>query len=189
VKSASFGASAKTRDRNSKAIGAGGLSPLLLALLLAGCSAATAQAPAVEGSVDRILIEKAAHRMSLYDGRRLVRTYAVSLGGGGLAPKTRSGDRRTPEGDYRITGRNPRSRFHLALRIGYPTPAQVAAARAAGVDPGGDIMIHGLPNGRGALSALYKGRDWTDGCIAVTDPEIEEVWKLVADGAAVRITP
>ncbi|WP_205691770.1 L,D-transpeptidase family protein [Caulobacter sp. 602-2] len=165
---------------------------LLLAammLVLAGCGAATAQPPAIEGSVDRIVIEKAAHRMRLYAGQRLVRTYAVSLGGGGLAPKTRQGDRRTPEGDYRITGRNPNSRFHLALRIGYPTPAQAAAARARGVDPGGDIMIHGLPNGRGALSALYKGRDWTDGCIAVTDPEIEEVWKLVRDGARVRIEP
>lgn len=165
---------------------------LLLAammLVLAGCGAATAQPPAIEGSVDRIVIEKAAHRMRLYAGQRLVRTYAVSLGGGGLAPKTRQGDRRTPEGDYRITGRNPNSRFHLALRIGYPTPAQAAAARTRGVDPGGDIMIHGLPNGRGALSALYKGRDWTDGCIAVTDPEIEEVWKLVRDGARVRIEP
>ncbi|MDG2530809.1 L,D-transpeptidase family protein [Caulobacter endophyticus] len=157
-------------------------------LLLAGCGAA-AQPPAVEGSVDRIVIEKAAHRMSLYAGDRLVRTYDVSLGGGGLAPKTRQGDRRTPEGDYRITGRNPNSRFHLSLRISYPTPAQAAAARAQGGDPGGDIMIHGLPNGRGALWALYKGRDWTDGCIAVTDPEIEEVWKLVRDGARVRITP
>lgn len=165
---------------------------LLLAammLILAGCGAATAQPPAIEGSVDRIVIEKAAHRMRLYAGQRLVRTYAVSLGGGGLAPKARQGDRRTPEGDYRITGRNPNSRFHLALRIGYPTPAQAAAARARGVDPGGNIMIHGLPNGRGALSALYKGRDWTDGCIAVTDPEIEEVWKLVRDGARVRIEP
>lgn len=161
----------------------------LAVLTLAGCGATAAQPPAVEGSVDRIVVEKAAHRMRLYAGDRLVRTYAISLGGGGLAPKVRSGDRRTPEGDYRITGRNPRSRFHLALRIGYPTPAQTAAARAKGIDPGGDIMIHGLPNGRGALSALYKGRDWTDGCIALTDPEIEEIWTLVRDGARVRITP
>lgn len=165
-----------------------GLAAAILTLALAGCGAA-AQPPAVEGSVDRIVVEKAAHRMTLYAGDRLVRTYAISLGGGGLAPKVRQGDRRTPEGDYRITGRNAGSRFHLSLRIGYPTPAQVAAARAKGIDPGGDIMIHGLPNGRGGLSALYKGRDWTDGCIALTDPEIEEVWKLVRDGAAVRITP
>ncbi|PXA84245.1 hypothetical protein DMC25_16805 [Caulobacter sp. D4A] len=168
-----------------------GLLATVLTATLTACGAATAQAPApaVKGSVDRIVIEKAAHRMSLYAGQRLVRTYTVSLGAGGLAPKTREGDRRTPEGDYRITGRNPKSRYHLALRIGYPTPAQVAAARAAGVSPGGDIMIHGLPNRRSALSALYAGRDWTDGCIALTDPEIEEVWTLVRDGATVRITP
>ncbi|MFT4252646.1 MAG: L,D-transpeptidase family protein, partial [Caulobacter sp.] len=150
---------------------------------------AQAPPPAVAGSVDRIVLEKGAHRMSLYAGERLVAAYDVSLGAGGLAPKAREGDRLTPEGDYRITGRNPNSRYHLALRIGYPTPAQAAAAKAAGVPPGGDIMIHGLPNGRGALAGLYKGRDWTDGCIAVTDPEIEEIWKLVRDGARVRITP
>ncbi|MBI1685904.1 L,D-transpeptidase family protein [Caulobacter hibisci] len=164
-----------------------GLGPASLGL--AGCHAATAQPPAVEGSVDRIVIEKAAHRMSLYAGERLVRTYEVSLGGGGLEPKARQGDRRTPEGDYRITGRNPRSRYHLALRIGYPTPAQVAAAKAAGIDPGGDIMIHGLPNGQGGVASLYKGQDWTDGCVAVSDVEIEEVWRLTRDGASVRITP
>ena len=165
------------------------LFPMLAAFALAGCGAATAQPPTIEGSVDRIVVEKAAHRMTLYKGDQRVRTYRISLGGGGLAPKARSGDRRTPEGDYRITGRNPSSRFHLSLRIGYPTPAQAAAARAQGIDPGGDIMIHGLPNGRGALAALYQGRDWTDGCIALTDPEIEEVWKLVRDGAQVRIAP
>lgn len=159
------------------------------ATVLAACGAGDAAPPAVSGRVDRIVVEKSAHRMSLYEGRRLVRRYAVSLGRGGLGPKAREGDRLTPEGDYRIVGRNPNSRFHLALRIGYPTPAQAAAARAAGIAPGGDIMIHGLPNGRGALGALYKGKDWTDGCIAVTDAEIEEVWTLVRDGAQVRITP
>jgi len=162
---------------------------LVLALPLAAGGASAATPPPIQGSVDRIVVEKAARRMNLYAGERLVRTYRISLGGGGLAPKVRSGDRRTPEGDYRITGRNPNSRYHLSLRIGYPTPAQAAAARAQGIDPGGDIMIHGMPNGRGPLAALYQGRDWTDGCIAVTDSEIEEVWTLVRDGARVRITP
>lgn len=139
--------------------------------------------------VDRIVIEKAAHRMTLFSGGRTVRTYAVSLGRGGLAPKTREGDRRTPEGEYRITGRNPRSAYHLSLRIGYPTPAQVALARRRGVAPGGDIMIHGLPNGHGALARAYAGRDWTDGCIAVTNAQIEEIWRLTRDGASVSIVP
>ncbi|WP_268743948.1 L,D-transpeptidase family protein [Caulobacter vibrioides] len=140
-----------------------------------------------DGAVDHVLVEKAAHRMTLYVGDRAVRTYRVSLGAGGLGPKTREGDRLTPEGEYPITGRNSRSRFHRALRIGYPTSAQLADAHARGVSPGGDIMIHGLPNGAGVVPALFKGRDWTDGCIAVTDSEIDEIWRLVPDGAAVRI--
>jgi murein L,D-transpeptidase YafK len=163
---------------------------LIGALLLTACGSPQAATLAgAEASIDRIVVEKAAHRMTLYVGERAVRTYQVSLGRGGLAPKTRSGDRRMPEGDYRITGRNPGSAYHRSLRIGYPTPAQGQAARARGINPGGDIMIHGLPNGRGHLAALFKGQDWTDGCIAVTDPEIEEIWRLTRDGALVRIVP
>jgi len=157
-----------------------------------GCTPKPAPtAPAVEGEaiVDRIVIEKAAHRMTLMAGDRTLATYRVSLGHGGLAPKVREGDGRTPEGDYRITGRNPKSAYHLSLRIGYPTPTQVAETRRAGVDPGGDIMIHGLPNGRGALAAAYAGRDWTDGCIAVTDAEMDAIWRLTPNGASVHITP
>jgi L,D-transpeptidase catalytic domain len=96
---------------------------------------------------DRIVIEKAQHRMTLWQGETLLRTYTVALGTGGLAPKTREGDGRVPEGRFHIVGRNPHSAFHLALRIDYPRPQDVAAARARGEPPGGDIMIHGLPNG------------------------------------------
>jgi murein L,D-transpeptidase YafK len=155
---------------------------------LAACAKPVA-APPVQGSADRILIEKSAHRMTLFSGERRLATYRVSLGGGGLAAKTHEGDRRTPEGRYRITGRNARSAYHRSLRIGYPRPDQASAARKAGVDPGGDIMIHGLPNGRGHLARLYKGRDWTDGCIAVTNDEMNDVWRWVRDGASVSITP
>jgi murein L,D-transpeptidase YafK len=161
----------------------------LLALTCGGCEARGRPPVAGAAIADRIVIEKAAHRMSLFAGERKLATYRISLGRGGLAPKVREGDRRTPEGDYRITGRNARSAYHLSLRIGYPKPVQVAQARAAGVDPGGDIMIHGLPNGRGGMAALYRGHDWTDGCIAVNDAEMDEVWRLTRDGAAVRILP
>lgn len=162
---------------------------VLGALLVTACNDSQAVPPAVEGQVDRIVVEKAAHRMTLYEGQRPIRSYRVSLGGGGLPPKTQEGDRRTPEGSYRISGRNPNSRYHLSLRINYPTPSQVAAARASGISPGGDIMIHGLPNGRGGVSALFAGRDWTDGCIAVTNSEIEEIWRLTPDGATIQILP
>jgi murein L,D-transpeptidase YafK len=174
------------RSRASFGTALGAAVLLALAVVVQGHAASP---PAATGSVDRIVIEKAAHRMTLFAGPRAIAAYHVSLGRGGLAPKTRQGDKRTPEGDYRITGRNAGSAYHRSLRIGYPTPAQVAAARRAGVDPGGDIMIHGLPNGRGGLAALFASQDWTDGCIAVTDSEMDEVWRLTRDGAAVHIAP
>lgn len=157
--------------------------------MLTACGESQAVPPSVDGKVDRIVIEKAAHQMTLYEGQRPVRSYRISLGGGGLPPKSREGDRRTPEGAYRISGRNPNSGYHLSLRISYPTPAQVSAARALSVSPGGDIMIHGLPNGRGMIPALFVGRDWTDGCVAVTDAEIGEIWRLTPNGAAVSLVP
>ena len=178
--------------RRSRALRAalGAAALLVLAGVVQGRDARATPAPPADAAIaDRIVIEKAARRMTLFSGGRVVARYRVSLGRGGLAPKTREGDKRTPEGDYRITSRNARSAYHLSLRIGYPTPAQIAAARRAGVSPGGDIMIHGLPNGRGAMAALYAGRDWTDGCVAVTDAEIEEIWRLTPDGAAVQIVP
>lgn len=177
--------SRRPRDSLRAVVGAAAL----LALACGGCEARARPPVAGAAIADRIVIEKAAHRMSLFAGERKLVTYRISLGRGGLAPKVREGDRRTPEGDYRITGRNARSAYHLSLRIGYPTPAQIAQARAAGVDPGGDIMIHGLPNGRGGMAALYRGHDWTDGCIAVSDAEMDEVWRLTRDGATVRILP
>lgn len=168
---------------------ASGAAALLVLAATAGCTPKPAPPAPGVAIVDRIVIEKAAHRMTLLAGERKLATYRVSLGHGGLAPKAREGDGRTPEGDYLITGRNPKSAYHLSLRIGYPTPAQVAEARKAGVNPGGDIMIHGLPNGRGGLAKLYAGHDWTDGCVAVTDAEIEEIWRLTRDGANVHIAP
>lgn len=138
---------------------------------------------------DRIVIEKSNHRLTLYAGERPLRSYVVALGAGGLAPKRRQGDRRTPEGNYRIDWRNPNSAFHLALHVSYPSAADAVAARKHGEKPGGDIMIHGLPNGMGAVGALHRRLDWTAGCIAVTDDEIEEIWRTVPDGTLVEIRP
>jgi murein L,D-transpeptidase YafK len=157
-------------------------------VVLASCGPATAQV-ALDTDVDRITVDKAGHILSVYRGGVLLKTYQVALGGGGPGPKAVKGDRKVPEGNYRITGRNPNSAYHLSLRIGYPTEEQRAAARARGVDPGGDIMIHGLPNGRGDWGAAHRLVDWTDGCIAVTDDEIEELWDHVPDGTPIEILP
>jgi murein L,D-transpeptidase YafK len=137
----------------------------------------------------RILVEKAERRLSLYRDNQLIRTYAVALGGNPVGTKERQSDSRTPEGRYTIDLRNDASRFHLSLRISYPDHADRARAAASGVSPGGDIFVHGLPNGYDWLGAAHRARDWTDGCIAVTNAEIEEIWSLVAIGTPIEIRP
>jgi len=138
-------------------------------------------------SVNLIVVEKTQHTMKLLDHGRVIRTYSVSLGEPG--PKERKGDGRTPEGRYVIDSRNASSKYHRALHVSYPNAADRARARRVGVDPGGDIMIHGLPNGWGTVGKLHLARDWTAGCIAVTDKEIEEIWRLVPNGTVVEIRP
>lgn len=140
-----------------------------------------------DARADSILIDKTAHRMTLFRNGQPLRSYAVSLGRGGLDAKTREGDNRTPEGMYRIDGRNPQSAFHLSLHISYPDDRDIAAAMGRGEKPGSDIMIHGLRNGLGWFGIVHRWVDWTAGCIAVTDAEMEEVWRVVPDGAPVEI--
>jgi murein L,D-transpeptidase YafK len=119
----------------------------------------------------------------------VILTYKVALGQGGLAPKDRQGDGRTPEGHYVIDARNAASEYHLSLHVSYPNADDRKRAAKLGVAPGGDIMIHGLPNGKGWIGAGHRAYDWTLGCIAVTNEEIEEVWKLVPVGTPVEIRP
>jgi murein L,D-transpeptidase YafK len=138
-------------------------------------------------TVDRVLVLKKEHRLLLLSGDQIVKAYAVALGSGGLAPKQRQGDDRTPEGFYRIDYRNPASRFHLALHISYPDQTDRERARKRGVSPGGDIMIHGLGSEFKSLGTKHYSYDWTAGCIAVTDSEIEEIWQLVPDRTPVEI--
>jgi len=138
-------------------------------------------------TVDRILVLKKEHRLLLLSGDQIVKTYSVALGSGGLAPKRRQGDDKTPEGFYRIDYRNPTSRFHLALHISYPDKTDIEQARKRGVSPGGDIMIHGLGSEFQSLGTKHYSYDWTAGCIAVTDSEIEEIWRLVPDRTPVEI--
>ena len=146
-------------------------------------------AAAEDGAIDRIVVEKSQRRMDLMSGDTVVRSYGIALGSAPEGDKQQEGDGKTPEGDYTISGRNKRSSFHLSLRISYPSAADRERARRQGASPGGDIMIHGLPNGMGLIGKLHRLRDWTEGCIAVTNPEIEEIWRLVQDGTPVQINP
>ncbi|CAN5861480.1 hypothetical protein BH11PSE3_BH11PSE3_05880 [soil metagenome] len=145
-------------------------------------------APAA-AQVDRVEIFKGERRMELRQGSKLLKSYRVALGFAPERHKEREGDGRTPEGAYTIDGRNPRSAFHLSLRVSYPGAADKARAAALGVSPGGDIYIHGLPNGWRKLRTRHPRRDWTTGCVAVGDREMREIWSLVPTGARVVIHP
>jgi murein L,D-transpeptidase YafK len=145
--------------------------------------------PSDPGPVDLIRVYKKDRWMAVYRGGRIVREFRVSLGRGGLGPKRRQGDGRVPEGVYPIIAHNPRSAYYLSLRIGYPTVEQAAAARMAGVNAGGDVMIHGLPNGDGWIGSRQLRIDWTEGCVALTNPEIQWLYRAVADATPIEIYP
>ncbi len=157
---------------------------VVVLLVLLSCSARDPNAKA-----DRLVVNKSKRQLLLYRGGNVIASYRVALGHNPEGPKMRKGDGRTPEGTYSISGKNAASAFHKALRVSYPNAADRERARRQGVDPGGDIMIHGLPNGRGFIGAAHRLIDWTDGCIAVTNAEIEEIWALVANGTLVEINP
>jgi len=142
-----------------------------------------------ESTVDRVIINKAKRELLLMHADKAVKSYRVALGRNPVGPKTKQGDGKTPEGVYSISGRNASSAFHRALRVSYPNSADRAQAKRLGVAPGGDIMIHGLPNGQGYIGKVHLQTDWTEGCIAVTNAEIEEIWGLVRDGTKVEINP
>lgn len=163
----------------------------VLALVPAFCHALAAQqkpAPTAE-KADSILILKKDHVLELLKGGKITRTYKVALGTGGLAPKQREGDARTPEGRYVIDSRNEHSGYHRALHISYPSEDDRKRAAKLGVSPGGAIMIHGIKNGFDWIGDKHRLYDWTLGCIAVTDQEIEEIWNLVPIGTPVEIRP
>lgn len=136
----------------------------------------------------KVIVLKTQHKLLLLDAdNSVIRSYAISIGRGGLEPKQRQGDHKTPEGFYIIDRRKENSRFHRALHVSYPNESDRQQAQKFGVDPGGDIMIHGIQNGVGWVGHFHRVVDWTDGCMAVTDPEIEEIWAAVPDGTPVEI--
>jgi murein L,D-transpeptidase YafK len=140
-------------------------------------------------SADQIIVIKSKRTLMLLKNEQILKTYTISLGGQPVGPKTREGDHKTPEGHYVIDKRNVKSKFHLALHVSYPNAADIARARKQGVPPGGAIMIHGLPKGYDWVSSASKVGDWTDGCIAVTNDEIDEIWRVVPNGTPIEIRP
>jgi tetratricopeptide (TPR) repeat protein len=142
-----------------------------------------------KGPVNKILIEKKERRLTLISKDKVLKRYKIALGGNPNGPKEKQGDNKTPEGTYIIDSKIRDSRYHLSLHISYPNEKDKKRARELGVSPGGDIMIHGLKNGFSWIGDLHKDYDWTKGCIAVTDEEIEEIAKLVPNGTVVEIKP
>lgn len=143
----------------------------------------------LEARADRVVVKKSARELQLLRAGTVLKTYSVSLGGQPVGPKRQEGDQRTPEGEFLLDWRNPQSSYHLSLHVSYPTAADVERARRDGVSPGGEIMVHGLPNGMGWIGRWHRLRDWTAGCVAVTNPEIREIWRAVPDGTPITILP
>ncbi len=150
-------------------------------------SAAPGPLPPLQGSVDRVVIDKSDRSLSLIQDGRAVRVYPVGLGFAPQGDKARQGDGRTPEGTFHIDLRNDASQYHLSLRIDYPQPDDITRAASQGVDPGGEIFIHGQPPGLGLRERLAG--DWTAGCIAVTNVSIQEIWRVTPIGTPVEIVP
>jgi murein L,D-transpeptidase YafK len=157
---------------------------LLLALALIALAS-----PVVAAPVDLVVVDKSRRVMTLWMGKKPFRTYRIALGGNPVGDKEQEGDSRTPEGRYVIDGKNPGSSFHLSLRISYPNKKDRADAARRGVSPGGLIMIHGTPGYLGMLRSTGVIRDWTAGCIAVSNEEVEEIYKNVRIGTPIVIKP
>lgn len=158
-------------------------------MLLVSCSSAWSATGKRPTQADRVLIVKSQRTLTLLRQGKVLKTYKVALGGEPRGPKIQQGDNKTPEGVYAIDGHNSHSQFHLSLHISYPNAADRDRARKLGVNPGGDIFIHGLPPAFAYLGPLHRRRDWTLGCVAVTDSEIEEIWARVPIGTPVEIKP
>jgi murein L,D-transpeptidase YafK len=169
---------------------ADGMPPVALPDVPSDAQAETLRSPLESlPTVDRIVVHKAERRLLLMHGGNIVRAYHVQLGLAPVGQKERSGDFRTPEGTYRLERRNPRSDFFLSIKVSYPNSEDLRRARARHWDTGGSIMIHGLPNLLRHEADYYASHDWTDGCIAVSNADMTEIWMLTPDGAPIDILP
>jgi len=159
---------------------------VFFSLLVIGSGAAAAR---TDQQADQIIVIKSKRVLMLMQNGEILKSYRVALGKQPVGAKSRAGDFKTPEGHYSIDSRNPNSSYHLSLRISYPNSRDLQQAESFGVSPGGSIMIHGQKPQYAHLGKLHRMEDWTEGCIAVTDREIEEIWRLVPDGVPIDIKP
>jgi murein L,D-transpeptidase YafK len=157
----------------------------LFAVVSLAALAASDQPLPASVTADRVLVVKSERKLYLLDGDKVLKSYSVSLGGHPVGAKIREGDQRTPEGEYVLDWHNPDSDYYKSIHISYPNAKDVARAKRLGVPPGGDLFIHGQPN---ELMGFGKAPgDWTAGCIAVSDAEMDEIWRAVADGTPIEI--
>ena len=145
--------------------------------------------PESASEITRVLVKKSERRLYLMSGEQVIRSFRISLGDSPKGHKLYEGDERTPEGNYTLDWRNAESDFYKSIHISYPRARDLELASAWGLDPGGSIMIHGLPNEAGDMAFAYAGLDWTDGCIAVSNEAMDEIWQQVANGTPISIRP
>lgn len=140
-------------------------------------------------TIDLVRVSKGQRTLELLSGETVVKTFTIALGANPVGHKQQEGDERTPEGRYVLDYRNPNSQYYKSIHVSYPNAADQARARAAGRKPGGDIMIHGQKNGFSGMSRLTQKMDWTNGCIALHDADMEYVWQKVKNGTPIEIKP
>jgi murein L,D-transpeptidase YafK len=163
----------------------------LLAIFLVMSMAVSGQALHAQEKTkaDHVIVLKSERKLLLKQGTTTLREFRIALGSSPIGHKQAQGDGKTPEGRYIIDTRNSNSRFYRSLHISYPSAQDIARAKKMRVKPGGMIMIHGLGKEFGAIGAMHRLHDWTQGCIAVTNEEIDEIWDLVADGTPIDLRP
>ena len=145
------------------------------------------QAIPSDANVDKVYVDKSERVLKLLSGDRVIKTYHIALGDSPAGHKRQQGDERTPTGTYKLDYKNEKSSYYRSIHVSYPNASDKAQARKRGVSPGGDIMIHGQKNGFGHLAAVTQKRDWTDGCIAVTDDEMDEIMSVYQAGMPIEI--
>ena len=160
-----------------------------LVLLISACAVDDGGTLVAPRQADFVLVDKSQSRMYLFQRSQMLRSYDVAFGRNPVGHKMQEGDHRTPEGRYMLTYKNLQSSFYKSIRIDYPNERDKTNAAARGVSPGGDIVIHGMPNEVGDYRGPIKPKNWTQGCIAVRNYEMDEIWNLVPSNTPIEIRP